>query len=43
MTRRVIMAQQSRLRVLEDIFENEIGYLVRHYAKKRKGVPVKKH
>ena len=43
MYRKHIAALEGRASVLSHVFETEIGYLVKHYSKKKKGAPVKKN
>ena len=38
-----IYALQQRASVMTELFETEIGALVSHYSKKKKGAPVKKN
>ncbi len=38
-----IKALQGRAEVMDQVFEREIGYLVKQYSKKKKGVVNKKH
>ena len=43
MYRAHIQALESRTRVMYDVFDTEIGYLVKYFSKKRKGGLDKKH
>ena len=43
MYKSVIESLHSRACIMEYIFENEISHLTKFYAKRRKGVPFKKH